>query len=126
MKFFQCDLCDKRFSEEKMIQGHKLYRHDPKKPMKCSICHYTFLDLTHLRRHNLKYHKENLSCEICKKSFSIDKDLSDHMECKHNSSKIFQCDSCNYTFDTSRDLQKHINVSRIQKLEWNVQCTAVH
>ena len=67
---FQCENCDKPFSDKKNLKKHVSTVHNKKKAFKCDICDY---------------------------SFSVKGSLKPHTESVYGGKKPFKCDICDYS-----------------------------
>ena len=76
-RLYQCCHCGKMFKTNRSLQSH-VRVHAGEKPNSCRHCSDRFTWLDQLKRHLLESHNEGtwLSCDICRKKFSLSRDLS--------------------------------------------------
>ena len=70
-KDFKCDICDKSFSQEAIMNIHMKSVHGGLKAFKCKICEKGFSLKTDMNRHISSVHegKKPFICMICDKGF---------------------------------------------------------
>ena len=76
-KVFKCNVCEKSYGTESLLESHKKTVHLGIKPFKCNLCHDCFSSNKHLQR---------------------------HIRGAHNKEKPFQCSKCSRTFKTTAKL----------------------
>ncbi|KAK4037314.1 hypothetical protein OUZ56_029351 [Daphnia magna] len=85
----QCNVCDKIFSSKNAVARHKLIHTDPLTWKKCPFCEYRACDISNLRKHTSKKHKEDkpnrLTCDICHKKLANTRNLDRHKQKIHHS-----------------------------------------
>ena len=80
---YECELCDKTFSQEKYVKQHLKTVHEGINPFNCQTCQKSFT-----RKHNLDYHiaathEVNLKlfqCPKCEKQFQFKDALNKHVK----------------------------------------------
>ena len=82
LKVYECDQCDKEFSQQVELKIHIYSVHK-----------------------KLKNHK----CDLCDKSFYLANVLDTHIKTMHEGLKNHKCDQCDKVFWQPVDLEKHIN-----------------
>lgn len=104
-KPFQCEVCNKKFSEERYFKEHKL-NHDSPNPFGCEKCDKAFTRKTSLSRHMRTAHssKRNYRCKLCDYRGKTQDDLTIHTKIH---SKAFKCDVCARKFSRSTQLKEH-------------------
>ena len=80
-KQFQCQLCEKVYSDNRGLQDHIMIVHEGK--------------------------KDNFVCEICSKSFSRRTSLAAHKLLHTGEYKVYHCDNCSASFKDKRYLVRH-------------------
>ena len=99
---YQCDLCQKKFTQLKNYQRHRLLAYDGKNPRNvCDLCDNYFCTSRHLKRHHTESHK--VSCTTCDESFSTKRALTYHIK-KMDS---VRCDKCNKLFCNKKAFNLH-------------------
>ncbi|KAI9552496.1 hypothetical protein GHT06_022862 [Daphnia sinensis] len=85
----QCDICDKIFSTKSAVTRHKLIHTDRLTWKKCSFCEYRACDISAIRQHTNRKHKEDkpnrLTCDICHKKLANARNLERHKLKIHHS-----------------------------------------
>ena len=105
-KTYQCEYCNRSFSEEHLLNGHTYCVHKvliQTKPQ----------DLT-AREKPLIHTKEKANtgiarCEHCLKYFSNRKTLASHKKTHHAEGKRYKCGRCYESFTQTSDLEKHLH-----------------
>ncbi|KAG2457966.1 zinc finger and BTB domain-containing protein 14 [Polypterus senegalus] len=85
-----------------------LYGH--REQLSCQICGKTFIDESRLRKHE-KLHSADrpFICEMCNKAFTTHAHLKEHLKI-HAGYKPYRCDVCGKSFIRAPDLKKHERV----------------
>ena len=148
-KEYSCEFCVKPFSSKKLLRIHtnkdhlsKMYCRHCKIPLsteehdehllscctegnvKCEYCEIDFNCSTILMGHQTRKHGkprtiEELSCEICLKTFSKVKYLTEHKKKIHEGIKrkdesLLKCEFCDKTFETNLKLDSHQRLAHKQ------------
>ena len=101
-----CLLCNEEFISKNSLQlhlrtGHKNF------DVICDCCGLHFKDAVEYKNHR------DLICKICKKSFSVERTLYNHMRKFHGgykaSSYNHMCEQCGESFDNVNRLEKHVS-----------------
>ena len=88
---FECDFCDKCFSDEETLSNHVLSLHKSIiEGQKCPA-------------------EDKLRCNLCEKLFPSKNTLDIHVEREHKTLKTFQCEICNKQFGNKRILKTHLS-----------------
>lgn len=130
-KCFQCEACDKSFSQMSTLTCHmKLHTphvcqfcgknfnskvgkeiheciHTGGRPYKCCECGMGFTCSANLRQHSLIHSDfRPLSCEVCQKLFRRCEDLQVHMR-THTGELPYYCPICGRRYKLKEDMLKH-------------------
>lgn len=130
---FECDICFKRFHQKITMQTHRLtHMH----PYSCNQCDKTFQNKSALTSHKesnectkskvikvkeelMKTVKQEITtnlgkllgyaCSLCKKMFSVESALEQHVESTHIVDPTdLLCSECGEVLQNKRDMQSHI------------------
>ncbi|XP_071593118.1 zinc finger protein 236 isoform X5 [Heliangelus exortis] len=106
----RCDQCPMSFNVEFNLTLHKC-THNGEDPT-CPVCNKKFSRVASLKAHIMLHEKEeNLICSECGDEFTLQSQLSIHME-EHRQelagSKVHSCKSCKKEFETSSQLKEHM------------------
>ncbi|KAI5639177.1 zinc-finger associated domain (zf-AD) domain-containing protein [Phthorimaea operculella] len=130
---FECDLCLKRFHQKITMQTHRLTHLNP---FSCNQCDQTFENKASMQLHKdsdscsrskmkkvkdelLKTVKQEITtnlgkllgyaCSLCKKMFSLESALEQHVEVTHmlDPSELL-CSECGEVLPSKQDMQTHI------------------
>ncbi|KAF4792331.1 hypothetical protein TURU_122448 [Turdus rufiventris] len=106
----RCDQCPMSFNVEFNLTLHKC-THNGEDPT-CPVCNKKFSRVASLKAHVMLHEKEeNLICSECGDEFTLQSQLSIHME-EHRQelagSRIHSCKSCKKEFETSSQLKEHM------------------
>ncbi|XP_033754090.1 uncharacterized protein LOC117337267 [Pecten maximus] len=109
-KPFQCEVCNKRFTNIKSRRLH-MRRHTGVTPYLCNLCGKKFTLIGSLKAH-IKIHEKGGNvktiCTICDRVFASQNRYDRHMKFKHPSTPpVYKCDDCSKFFTTSRSLRRH-------------------
>ncbi|XP_063619816.1 zinc finger protein ZFP2-like [Cydia splendana] len=109
VKPYSCDTCDKQFARSDHLVEHKRV-HMGDKPFLCDICNKQFTRKGHLTVHK-RVHTgvKPYSCDMCDKQFARNVHLSEHKR-MHTGLKPFSCDMCDKQFARSGHLSEHKRV----------------
>ena len=128
----QCDICGKRFSQWKTLNGHIKNHHllknsnnnnesanplikqeksdhsdPPKKQIRCDVCSKYFGTKAQLKRHQ-QIHTGEYKCNICFKHLSCKRCLTDHQRI-HTGEQRYQCQKCGKKYYSVNGLKLHVN-----------------
>ena len=112
----KCQNCGKNFKNSCLLKQHLKRVHDTNKPKvsrpkKSKIpclkgCKGLYADL---KKHNENVHqKEGYQCEICEKTFSLNRSLKTHIKVVHEELRPFRCELCGRTFNRKQQLVYHV------------------
>ena len=80
---YQCNKCDKYFSQLKSLNRHKASDHEGIK-FPCNMCNQTFTQRDNLNRHIKSAHEQlKFSCNLCNQVFTTKHYLNIHKKNKH-------------------------------------------
>lgn len=137
---FECDICFKRFHQKITMQTHRLtHMH----PYSCNQCEKTFQTKSNLTTHKesnectkskvikvkeelMKTVKQEITtnlgkllgyaCSLCKKMFSVESALEQHVESTHIVDPTdLLCSECGEVLPSKRDMQAHIATHKNMK-----------
>uniref|UniRef100_A0A8K9UX62 Zinc finger protein 407 n=1 Tax=Oncorhynchus mykiss TaxID=8022 RepID=A0A8K9UX62_ONCMY len=113
---FECDLCDRSFSEKWALNNHmKLHTGD--KPHKCAwpSCHYAFLTLSAMKDHYRTHTGEkSFLCDLCGFAGGTRHALTKHRR-QHTGERPFKCQLCGFASTTQSHLTRHKRVHTGEK-----------
>ena len=69
-KSWECDFGDGAFFSEHELIRHMVARHSGNTPFKCQYCAAGFDELRRLEQHVVDVHSGDISCDVCKKTFT--------------------------------------------------------
>uniref|UniRef100_A0A7M4FTM7 Zinc finger protein 236 n=1 Tax=Crocodylus porosus TaxID=8502 RepID=A0A7M4FTM7_CROPO len=106
----RCDQCPMSFNVEFNLTLHKC-THNGEDPT-CPVCNKKFSRVASLKAHIMLHEKEeNLICSECGDEFTLQSQLSIHME-EHRQelvgSRTHSCRTCKKEFETSSQLKEHM------------------
>ena len=106
IKHFECDICEIKFTRKDALKIHKLL-HEGVKPFGCDTCEIKFTRKGDLNQHK-RLHEgiKPFECEICEKRFALKHDLNQH-KAIHESMKPFGCAMCERRFTAKSSLNRH-------------------
>ena len=120
-KPFMCELCEKPFSVQTLLQTHKIRVHQDESvaKYKCHHCGMLFINLTQCQCHVNAIHNKDYSnkCGTCGKAFPSDKLLQVHVKVVH-AEKTFQCHLCSSAFGMKTQLNQHIRTVHIKQVTY--------
>jgi KRAB domain-containing zinc finger protein len=114
LKNFECDKCDRKFSELEYLKKH-LFRHLGIKSFECSLCPARFSAKNGLDSHMTTHTKEKkFECGICGAKFSKAQTLNLHIKI-HTNEKNYACIYCDMKFISSGVLKRHLRIHTQEK-----------
>uniref|UniRef100_A0A8C5PBA2 C2H2-type domain-containing protein n=1 Tax=Leptobrachium leishanense TaxID=445787 RepID=A0A8C5PBA2_9ANUR len=108
-KLYRCDQCPLSFNVEYNLSLHKLTHNLD--DASCPVCNKKYSRVACLKTHIMRHMKaEILTCTECGDTFTLQSQLSLHME-EHQQefkeNKTYTCKSCDKTFETPLQLKEH-------------------
>ena len=110
---FNCEQCEKTFTNAKNLKIHVDGVHRKLKPHHCDICGKSFFQRLGLKKHIRTVHEKikEFACDECGKCFSQAPGLEMHIQAIHRKNKPFKCDRCGKNFVNMGNLNAHIKDS---------------
>ncbi|XP_068632186.1 zinc finger protein 93-like [Battus philenor] len=113
-KYFQCDLCQRKFNSKKMIILHMDY-HNKNSPLLCLYCDREFYFKSMLNKHVKYAHAKEAStrfrCRFCHGYYKTLKEKWDHEWQVHRVRKIVaDCSMCDSKFRKYSELKRHCSI----------------
>ena len=111
---FICDICKKVLLSKESFNRHRLI-HSGVKDFQCEYCDKRFSEIASLRRHVFSLHtaeKPLFMCEYCSERFSYKHKLKSHIKVKHTCKglTLYLCEICGKNFNCSSHLRIHRRV----------------
>ena len=119
-EMFPCQICSKKFKSKASMKKHQRNHNSGKQ--KCEICAKEVYDLY---QHQRSHEKEKSTCSICKATV---KNIKGHMEIHVELLNQHQCSHCPKTFSLKKQLSNHmqrIHETDKKKLSLMVRCQSV-
>ncbi|XP_030374666.1 zinc finger protein 493-like [Scaptodrosophila lebanonensis] len=108
-KRFPCNLCERRFYKNHMLQLHIRTAHEGERPFVCRIenCNRQFTSYTTRSNHEKTHiQRPSYKCLLCDKTFIKKSSLNDHQRV-HTGERPFKCDMCVKTFRHRGSYKEH-------------------
>ncbi len=101
--------CGEIFLLEANLKAHITSEHESKNNLTCNVCSRSFRDRDTLQLHHYIQHttESKFKCSICAKTFSCNSHLKDHMS-THSEERAFQCVHCEKTYKLEKHLKEHM------------------
>lgn len=119
-----CSVCDLTLSSKFKLQDH-MNLHTGARPYCCAECGKRFCQIYNYRVH-LRTHAqakvELLSCRICLKVFTSQKNLKNHLARNHFEDKFYECDLCKRVFTTLKACEHHVQLHKCMMSTVCEQC----
>jgi len=108
---FNCDQCEKSFSNSGVLKSHKNIHLD-EKPFKCDVCDKGFAQAGNLKTHKIRYHEgPDLQENSAETTVSVEVDISSEVAENEQSEEVVAGDKCGYCeehFDDASELNSHM------------------
>jgi len=105
-----CFICNEICIDEERLQSH-LLEHSSLNYFVCPECGVTLSNILEFRSH-LESHKQRMKCSNCRKCFSTEESLANHISSVHGdnskNSKDYNCWDCDKKCGSSGRLRRHI------------------
>ncbi|KAL7305076.1 hypothetical protein TKK_0002640 [Trichogramma kaykai] len=108
---FVCDICKKKYVNMQHLRRHKKEKHTTK-PTK-NVCKECGAEVARLRDHIRDIHENRKICEFCQKSISHRNFKKHQKDCKNK--KEIKCEICGKTFTGKKYLTQHKKHKHIDK-----------
>lgn len=111
---YVCLICNQSFKTLLTLCNHKDRRHKNKRTFKCQMCNVKFtvekLYQKHLKKSKcVKTEHQQYQCTICPKIYSRNTNLKKHVKQMHlYENEHFSCDVCDRSFNTKRSILSHL------------------
>ncbi|XP_058463168.1 zinc finger protein 85-like [Malaya genurostris] len=120
-----CGICNQEFPYKSTCRTHIIVKHDPSKPFKCDVCHFTLTTEIRLIRHKATTHGVGVlkiedavpeestgdtiyTCKICSKEFNSIVRFKRHKNVHVAYNRPFKCEICLYRFPTRAQHTQHL------------------
>ena len=123
-KKHECPKCDAFFRWEKNLKSHVKLFHSDDEVLVCKVCSKFFYEKELFQKHYLVHLTKKFPCFQCKKKFSKQSLLRDHivevhknkeMPKKKKSSTEMSCGACNLKFENIEKLVNHVLLGHSEK-----------
>uniref|UniRef100_H2YQJ0 C2H2-type domain-containing protein n=1 Tax=Ciona savignyi TaxID=51511 RepID=H2YQJ0_CIOSA len=105
---FNCEHCDKSFTDPSNLQRHIRQQHVGARAHPCPECGKTFATSSGLKQHqHIHSSVKPFTCEVCHKSYTQFSNLCRHKRMRADCRTQIKCRSCNQLFPNSSSLNKH-------------------
>ena len=107
---YSCEFCDKKFSENHVLNCHIAEIHRGEKSLECHECKENLLNQQEFGNHMISMHegKKPYHCDLCNKFLLKIEDLKSHSLCNHKEKNQFTCNYCREEFCDKNDLNCHV------------------
>lgn len=105
-RVLDCSICGKHFNYPRSVVRHILSVHEKVKDFECEYCDKRFSDKGDLNKHMKRFHEDRNFGKFCKYCKVTVEDMKDHFEQLHADLQ-FICDVCHIRFKTASSLSYH-------------------
>lgn len=114
LKPYKCVECEHMFTTRGELIRHTRYKHTLERPHKCTICDYSSVELSKLKRH-MRVHTDERPylCPYCDYAGKDTFKLKRHLRV-HTGEKPYECPICNTSFSQSNSLKVHMKTSHAE------------
>ena len=138
-RIFQCDKCQKSYSDKGVLNRHMKTVHDPDRPHpselprphQCPMCPKAYPTKPLLNRHIKSHTRPHISqlprpfqCNICQKTYTEKALLKRHMKIHFKQKpdpneipELFDCNICSKSYTTKNSLRRHMKLHTEEKPE---------
>ncbi|XP_076813188.1 uncharacterized protein LOC143459796 [Clavelina lepadiformis] len=107
-KQFNCEHCEKSFTDPSNLQRHIRQQHIGARAHPCPECGKTFATSSGLKQHqHIHSSVKPFTCEVCHKSYTQFSNLCRHKRMHADCRTQIKCRNCNQLFPNSSSLNKH-------------------
>nr|XP_020464032.1 zinc finger protein 358-like [Monopterus albus] len=111
---YHCIICDLKLSSKLKLLDH-MNMHTGARPYGCAECGKRFCQIYNYRVH-LRTHAQakvdRLLCRICRKGFTSQEDLKDHLSKTHFEDEFYECDLCKRVFTSLKVCEYHVKLHK--------------
>ena len=107
-KKYQCDKCERTYSEYYSLKDHKKRKHGNCVSVLCNSCGKEFNNKYLLDSHMRRAHNKKQECTECGKSFSYKQELTIHIKMAHLGVFDIQCPTCGKGFTNKKLMECHV------------------
>ncbi|KAM9260593.1 LOW QUALITY PROTEIN: transcriptional repressor CTCFL [Cariama cristata] len=105
---YKCSDCGMAFVASGEFSRHRHYKHILEKPFKCSLCEYSSIEASKMKRHISSHTGEPpYACDLCSYASKDAYKLKRHM-ITHSGEKLYECYVCQAKFTQSRTMKIHM------------------
>ncbi|XP_071806483.1 PR domain zinc finger protein 15-like [Asterias amurensis] len=108
-RHYQCPHCEYSFIQRGNFNRHVM-GHGVEQPVTCDVCNKVFKRAENLRRHMLVHKVYEHSCPSCKKKFSTEHFLENHIRKVHQGEEACQCECCGTNFTAFNSYRRHMRM----------------
>ena len=114
-KRFSCQICDQQFTRKSSLKTHTLEIHE-KKAIPCDQCFELFGSVNMLNQHKRNEHV-SINCGQCNQKVMLGT-FARHIKLMHKITEKFNCHICEYVANRKGNLKRHIEQTHDKKKNW--------